>query len=36
MKLRTQSRYQWAHAPLALGVGITAAEIQALSNPSAK
>jgi AhpD family alkylhydroperoxidase len=33
--LRTDCAYEWAHAPLALGVGVTEAEIQALSNPSA-
>lgn len=33
--LRTDCAYEWAHAPLALGVGVTVAEIQALSNPSA-
>jgi 4-carboxymuconolactone decarboxylase len=33
--LRTDSAYEWAHASLALGVGVTEAEIQALSNPSA-
>jgi 4-carboxymuconolactone decarboxylase len=34
--LRTDCAYEWAHAPLALGVGVTEAEIQALSNPSAR
>src|ERR1700694_1740869 len=33
--LRTDCAYEWAHAPLALAVGVTEAEIQALSNPSA-
>src|ERR1700730_9722354 len=33
--LRTECAYEWAHAPLALGVGVTASEIEALSNASA-
>src|SRR6202165_190454 len=33
--LRTDCAYEWAHAPLALAVGVIAAEIQALSNPVA-
>jgi 4-carboxymuconolactone decarboxylase len=33
--LRTRCAYEWAHVLLALGVGVTEAEIEALSNPAA-
>jgi 4-carboxymuconolactone decarboxylase len=33
--LRTECEYEWGHVLLALGVGATEAEIQALSDPSA-